>query len=338
MNWTTRGAAAAALALMLMGLTGGPAHAWGKTGHEYVNGAATIALPDNTPLAAFLRANKAFLVAHSSDPDTWRDTQKVSGEGPHHFIDMDAYGTPSAFALLNLPVKRDDADKKYGAAFVEKMGTVDWTIDLWTTRLAEAMRKGDANAVLADAAVLGHYVGDAHVPFHSALNYDGQLSAQKGIHARFEEQLVKQTIRPADMTLQPAENLTDVLAAAREWSGQSLDLTPTVLQADIQARAMAAGNAPPATGPLPTGSDPYNNRPLPKDGSPIPAYYKNNAPYWKTFGMICRPIALARLNAAASHLASVWLTAWNRAGKPDLSKIAPPTPNAPLPVPDPDAM
>ncbi len=330
--------AAVAALFLAAGLTP-RASAWGKTGHIYANSAAVGTLPPETSLAKFFGANQAFLAAHSSDPDAWRDKQHVPGEGPHHFIDLDAYGTPSDFALLNLPVKRADADAKFGHDLVESKGTVDWTIDLWTSRLAGAMKGSDPDLILADAAILGHYVADAHVPFHSAVNYDGQLSGQRGIHARFEEEMVHSTIKPADLTPDPAQPLTDVLASARAWSGQSLDLTPTILQADIEARVQAtqAGKAVPDTGPLLTGFNTFTHKPLPKDGSPSSDYYQDNPVYWKTFSAITRPIALARLNASASHLGSVWLTAWQRTGSPDLSKLRAPTANVPIPVADPDA-
>jgi hypothetical protein len=331
--------AAAAVALFLaVGLTP-RAFAWGKTGHIYANSAAVGTLPPETSLGKFFAANQAFLAAHSSDPDVWRDKQRVTGEGPHHFIDLDIYGTPGDFALLNLPVKRADADAKFGHDLVESKGTVDWMIDLWTARLSDAMKGSDPDLILADAAILGHYVADAHVPFHSAVNYDGQLSGQRGIHARFEEEMVHNTIKLTDLAPDPAQPLADVLGSARLWSGQSLDLTPTILQADIQARVQATmgGKAVPDAGPLPTSYNTYTHKPLPKDGSPTADYYQDNPVYWKTFSAITRPIALARLNASASHLGSVWLTAWQRAGSPDLSRLQAPTANVPIPVADPDA-
>jgi hypothetical protein len=39
------------------------------------------------------------------------------------------------------------------------------------------------------SSVIGHYTADAHVPFHAALNHDGQLTGQWGIHSRFESEL-----------------------------------------------------------------------------------------------------------------------------------------------------
>ena len=48
------------------------------------------------------------------------------------------------------------------------------------------------------SAWLTHYVSDAHVPFHAVFNYDGQLTGQNGIHARFESFLFERYAKPAD--------------------------------------------------------------------------------------------------------------------------------------------
>ena len=37
--------------------------------------------------------------------------------------------------------------------------------------------------VLFLATDLGHYIANAHVPLHTTLNYNGQLSNQSGFHA-----------------------------------------------------------------------------------------------------------------------------------------------------------
>ena len=54
------------------------------------------------------------------------------------------------------------------------------------------------------SAVVAHYIGDAFQPFHAALNYDGQLTGQQGVHARFETELFERyqdacTSRPAPL-------------------------------------------------------------------------------------------------------------------------------------------
>ena len=71
-----------------------------------------------------------------------------------------------------------------------KNGTVPWTVEDWYLRCVDDMRKGDTTRVLVDAVVLAHYGADAHVLFHAVENYDGQLTNQKGVHARFETMLM----------------------------------------------------------------------------------------------------------------------------------------------------
>ena len=45
------------------------------------------------------------------------------------------------------------------------------------------MIKHDVDYILKNSADLGHSFSDAHVPLHNSVNYNGQLTGQKGIHA-----------------------------------------------------------------------------------------------------------------------------------------------------------
>ena len=115
------------------------------------------------------------------------------------------------------------------------------------------------------SAVLAHYVGDAHVPFHAVVNYDGQLTNQHGLHSRFESQLFERyrsslRVRPTPIRLSkpPREFIFDtlivsaslvdpMLAADRDaiGSGEVYDraLLRTVLrQGAADARASALGS------------------------------------------------------------------------------------------------
>jgi hypothetical protein len=53
-------------------------------------------------------------------------------------------------------------------------------------KLTNAFRNKNKDSILFYAADMGHYIADAHVPLHTTINYDGQLSNQKGIHALWE--------------------------------------------------------------------------------------------------------------------------------------------------------
>jgi hypothetical protein len=63
---------------------------------------------------------------------------------------------------------------------------------------------GLENAVYA-SAVLAHYIEDAHQPFHSVANYDGQLTNQRGIHSRFETDLPLRNRVSLTRTLAPVK-------------------------------------------------------------------------------------------------------------------------------------
>ena len=44
----------------------------------------------------------------------------------------------------------------------------------------KAFKEKDKDKVLLYASDLAHYVGDGHQPLHATINYNGQLSDQKG--------------------------------------------------------------------------------------------------------------------------------------------------------------
>src|SRR5690606_18469221 len=52
--------------------------------------------------------------------------------------------------------------------------------------------------------ILSHYVADAHVPLHAVLNYDGQLSGQRGFHSRWESQMVERFEAQLEPQVRPA--------------------------------------------------------------------------------------------------------------------------------------
>ncbi len=55
--------------------------------------------------------------------------------------------------------------------------------------LTEAFRTKSTARILRLSAEMGHYIGDAHVPLHTTMNYNGQLTNQVGIHGFWESRL-----------------------------------------------------------------------------------------------------------------------------------------------------
>ncbi len=164
-----------------------PAAAWGFDGHKYIMAAVIPRLP--AAIRPFFVANQTAIVEHAIDPDLWR-TAGWEQEPPRHFVDMDAYGS---YPFSDLPhLEADEAVAKHGRAFVDKNGTLPWRAEEIYGKLVEAFRQTSPYArenIKFFSSVLAHYVSDAHVPFHAALNYDGQITRQCGIHSRFESEL-----------------------------------------------------------------------------------------------------------------------------------------------------
>ena len=264
---------AATLLLLLLPVS---ARAWGHAGHHLTTELAILTLPE--PLRGYFRAHEAFLVEHSMDPDLWRE-QGRPGEGPNHFLDTDAF--PDGID------RNEEAHlKRYGAQAASK-GRVPWRVAEFYRDLVTDFRDSD-EALFEDAAALSHYVGDAHVPFHAAMNYDGQLTGQKGIHARWESVLVERNLEalrgslapaPAHAVPDPVEFLFGILK-------DSFAAAPLALASDKAA--------------LHPDGDPY-------DGTYYEKLYAAEAERLK-----------ARLSAAATDIGSLWLSAWQEAGRPPL--------------------
>ncbi|TVQ49910.1 MAG: hypothetical protein EA362_03505 [Saprospirales bacterium] len=76
-------------------------------------------------------------------------------------------------------------------------------------QLTNAMRRGDKARILRFAADIGHYIGDAHVPLHTTINYNGQLTGQDGIHAFWESRIPELFAEDFDLIVGKAQYIED---------------------------------------------------------------------------------------------------------------------------------
>lgn len=271
-----------AAAMLAMIVTPQPADAWGFDAHRFIMARAIPLLPPE--IRPFFEKYRDIIVEHSIDPDLWR----VAGwteEVPRHFVDLDAYG-PYPFKAM--PRDYDEAIKRYGKDFVEKNGTLPWRTEEIYTKLVEAFgQRGpySIDNIKFFSSVIAHYVGDAHVPFHAALNHDGQLTGQWGIHARFETELFqryKDKLRLALSPLLPIANPRDFVF---ESLTASFQLVQPVLDADKAAIA---------------GRESYDDQ------------------YFRQFFAKVQPILERRLSDSITDVASMITAAWQAAGRPAL--------------------
>ncbi|MCM2258532.1 MAG: alkaline phosphatase family protein [Vicinamibacteria bacterium] len=266
-----------------------PAAAWGFTGHRFVNRHAVRTLPP--PLRELFAGNAAFLLEHSVDPDLWRGAGD-DAEEPNHFLDMDAWGGQPPFA----DIPRDEAAhlQQRGAQARDK-GRVPWRVAEEYRALVAAFRAGDHRQVLRHAAALSHYVADAHVPFHAVLNYDGQLSGQRGLHSRWESQLVErfEVQLEAGVAPAPAHRVDDPVA-----------FTFSVLLDSFAAAQQAFGSDLAVRGAADFVETSEDDR---YDDSFYSRFYAREGERLRD-----------RLQAAATGVGSLWLSAWEEAGRPAL--------------------
>lgn len=281
--------AALALSLFVL-LTPRSADAWGFEAHKFIAEHVIAVLPPE--LRAFFESKRVMFVEHSIDPDLWRNVG-FADEPPRHFLDLDAYG---AYPFDALPRDYDEAVRKFGEEKVRLNGQLPWRTAEIYDRLFKAfqqMKKGDApgwtyDNVIFFSSVLSHYVGDGHVPFHAVINFDGQLTRQQGVHARFESDLFTRsrdrlTIRPpahAAITA-PRDAMFDVLLT-------STTLAEGILEADRKA----------------IGSGQYY------DDAYFRAFADGGA----------QAVLERRINDSIAAVAAMITGAWEAAGKPELTR------------------
>jgi hypothetical protein len=282
-----RNALRIAAVLLIAAVTPSTAVAWGFAGHRLIMRRAIELLPPE--LKPFYEHYRDELVIRAIDPDLWRNVGWE--DDPNHFLDFGAkeYG---AYPFKDLPRDFDAAVAKFGMATLKRNGTLPWRAnELFGSlrRTFDSFKRGSAygpNDVVLFSAALGHYLQDANQPLHATINYDGQLTGNNGIHARFERDLVERfesrlTIRPAAPT--PLLNARD---AAFDTLLASYQLVDRVLRADAEAVS---------------GKDSYDDD------------------YFEKFFARTRPILEQRLADAVTATASAIIGAWESAGRPTLA-------------------
>jgi len=300
MNRTTMRPLGLFVALCLV-VTSSVCHAWGYAAHRLINGAAVTDLPPD--MRGVVIQQQAALAEHGPDPDLWKADP---AERSRHFIDLEL-GDRTGPPFSHLPRDYAGAVRALGADSVKKMGTLPWQIQAYFDKLVRSMRRpSDSTWVIM--AALGHYVADAHMPMHATINYDGQLTGNRGIHFRFEWWMLDPHLGEIKTALAPyvpfwAYDPLDVAWRILLASYADID---TLLAADTAARTTFR---PPIDAP---------------DGrrQPDPQYDER---LWARLG----GIAERRMDMSAQAVAGYWYAAWLKAGRPDLRRAPAPPPPPP---------
>jgi len=271
---------------------------WGFLMHRTITQLSVYQLP--AEMQPFFHQNLDYLVRNSPRPDQRRNSD--STEDTKHFIDFEAYGKD---APNKMPTKWNAAVKKYSRDTLLKYGHVPYWVVTMQERLTNAFRKANRDSILFYATDLAHYIEDAHVPLHTTLNYDGQLTDQKGLHSLWESMIPELTLD--EFNLKADKSASYLKSPEREiWKAvrHSYSLVAKVLATERMVSKKFTDST----------KYRYQNR----NGRNVRSYTRDFA---LAYGKALEPMVNDQAIRAANLVADFWYTAWVDAGKPNLKKL-----------------
>src|SRR5260221_1817746 len=261
--------------------------AWGTTAHRLIMARAIDALPAD--VKPFFVQHRDELVVRVIDPDLWRNVGWE--DDPNHFINFGVkeFGE---YPFRELPREYGAALEKFGIATLKRDGMVPWRFAEQFGNLRRAFEGFTRNSpfapsdVVVYSAIAAHYIQDATQPLHATNNYDGQLTGNTGIHARFESALVERFQSRLTLSPGPAIGIKNARDYAFDACLSGYKLVDAILSADNDAKA---------------GKEVYDDD-----------YFE------KLFARV-KPMLEDRLSASITSTANMIVGGWEQAGKPKLT-------------------
>ncbi|HVO75362.1 MAG TPA: hypothetical protein VMT35_15135 [Ignavibacteriaceae bacterium] len=256
---------------------------WGAEGHKLITKKAIENLP---PELKELKRWEEIFIDRSNDADKRKESDK--SEGPKHFIDIDYY---REFQDGRMIEDKDKLVKIYGDNTVIKTGILPWATFETYEKLIKAFMEKNKENMLTYISDLAHYVEDGHQPMHTLVNYDGQLSGQKGVHYRYESEMV-------DMHL-------DELSNSFDSCGTKIITNPLDFIFDYITEANSYSD-------LLFSAD---NFAFKQCGS------REGSEYYRLLWFKTKYITEAQFRNAGRDLVSLIYSAWIKAGRPDVAAV-----------------
>lgn len=253
---------------------------WGDKGHKIITKHAMILLPQEMNLSLDI---KEAIIAHSTDPDHRK--RDVKDEYPKHFIDIDFY---KEFREGRMIQSYDSLISIYGDSIVTDMGTLPWAILQSYSNLVDAYKQKDKEKIILYGSDISHYIEDGHQPQHTTLNYNGQLTNQKGIHFRYESDMLNKYVDEIEeryYAVKP-EYISDLTNYIFDFIAESNSYNDLILIADKYASDFSSGLF--------------------------------NDDYYNILWIKTKYVTFNRISMGANRTASLIYSAWIDAGKPQL--------------------
>lgn len=252
---------------------------WGEKAHRKINSSCVEFFPKELNQ---LKVWAPILGDHSSDADFRKKKDKT--EFVKHFIDIDNYDDFNKKHRIEEDFEK--AYLKYGNEKIKKEGTLPWATDSTYKALVQNFKAGNWDRAVLTAVDLGHYVGDGFMPLHVAANYDGQLSAQTGIHRRYEEIMIDKHIDEIHFNVSSCRRIQNVQSYIFSYLYANYSYIGLLLKADSRACNLAGKQ--------------YNE-----------VYYEN---LWEN----SNSFTIKLMEESSKTLAALIYTAWLEAGKPKI--------------------
>lgn len=184
-------------------------------------------------------------------------------------------------------------------------GILPYYLSTMKNKLTKAFVAKDQKSILRLSTEIGHYIGDAHVPLHTTINYNGQYTDQVGIHGFWESRVPELFAEEQyDFLVGKASYIPDTKSYFWDIVLESHVLLPDVLGKEKELRAKWPDDQVYC----------YDER----LGQTLRTYCPEYAAaYQKSLsGMVEK-----RMQETILSIASVWYTCWIDAGQPDLSDL-----------------
>ena len=292
--------------------------AWGGRGHHAICEAATF-LVKNENLRVFLTARPQVMGHLCNIPDIyWKsqgDAQNAIGSPTHYFKPELLKDESVSFDYKVLLKNRSPKD----------LGSLWWRADqfyrralLAATSLKSAKppqnKQQDQDEKLpynqmtfefyVNLGIMGHFLGDASMPYHSSVNYDGYDSGHGGIHAYYEDLGVD--AQDVDLTVSIREEGEKLQKQKTLPKFLSLGTVLEMMQALTTVCSIEVSNIENMDPVLKKSTSGENKTPA--DRKPI-----------HEVAGVFRPLMQKEMGRSAATLARIWDKAYEAIGKPDLS-------------------